>query len=89
FFHKEIDFKHQSFYELHFVEPIKMTIYFSILFNNYFVLHKKVCFLCNGLYKIKKMRLEDAISVNPYIRSEAEDVRGGENEALVRLEDAT
>ena len=35
------------------------------------------------------MRLEDAISVNPYIRSEAEDVRGGENEALVRLEDAT
>ena len=28
--------------------------------------------------RIRKSRLEDAISITPYIRSEAEDVRGGQ-----------
>ena len=44
-------------------------------------------YLCES--GIRKARLEDAISITPYIRSEAEDVRGGLTLTQMRLEDAT
>ena len=40
-------------------------------------------------FGIRKPRLEDAISITPYIRSGAEDVRGDLTLTKMRLEDAT